>query len=159
MFIQGESCINVGSVLCVSLDSDLLSPLQPCQTIYQVFHDAVSRLIQYGVLYVAEVSFTCCPAAKCQNKVFRLKWNRDWKCLYLTEFSSKCSEPCVCVCARARLLLCVSVYSSRRTRRSWPPAPPRSHGLRSSLSPCRGGVMRRTRTATLQRSRGTATSK
>uniref|UniRef100_A0A674AJH6 Glycerol-3-phosphate acyltransferase 1, mitochondrial n=1 Tax=Salmo trutta TaxID=8032 RepID=A0A674AJH6_SALTR len=44
------------SVLCVSLDSDLLSPLplQPCQTIYQVFHDAVSRLIQYGVLYVAE---------------------------------------------------------------------------------------------------------
>lgn len=29
---------------------------QPCQTIYQVFHDAVTRLIQYGVLYVAEVS-------------------------------------------------------------------------------------------------------
>uniref|UniRef100_A0A667YUW8 Glycerol-3-phosphate acyltransferase 1, mitochondrial n=1 Tax=Myripristis murdjan TaxID=586833 RepID=A0A667YUW8_9TELE len=27
---------------------------QPCQTIYQVFHDAVTRLIQYGVLYVAE---------------------------------------------------------------------------------------------------------
>ncbi|XP_017294774.1 glycerol-3-phosphate acyltransferase 1, mitochondrial [Kryptolebias marmoratus] len=26
----------------------------PCQTIYQVFHDAVTRLIQYGVLYVAE---------------------------------------------------------------------------------------------------------
>ncbi|KAG7492470.1 hypothetical protein MATL_G00015000 [Megalops atlanticus] len=26
----------------------------PCQMIYQVFHDAVSRLIQYGVLYVAE---------------------------------------------------------------------------------------------------------
>lgn len=29
--------------------------LQPCQTIYQVFHEAVTRLIQYGVLYVAEV--------------------------------------------------------------------------------------------------------
>uniref|UniRef100_A0A3Q4HM03 Glycerol-3-phosphate acyltransferase 1, mitochondrial n=1 Tax=Neolamprologus brichardi TaxID=32507 RepID=A0A3Q4HM03_NEOBR len=26
----------------------------PCQTIYQVFHDTVTRLIQYGVLYVAE---------------------------------------------------------------------------------------------------------
>uniref|UniRef100_H3CHC7 Glycerol-3-phosphate acyltransferase 1, mitochondrial n=1 Tax=Tetraodon nigroviridis TaxID=99883 RepID=H3CHC7_TETNG len=26
----------------------------PCQTLYQVFHDAVTRLIQYGVLYVAE---------------------------------------------------------------------------------------------------------
>uniref|UniRef100_A0A3Q3WT59 Glycerol-3-phosphate acyltransferase 1, mitochondrial n=1 Tax=Mola mola TaxID=94237 RepID=A0A3Q3WT59_MOLML len=26
----------------------------PCQTIYQVLHDAVTRLIQYGVLYVAE---------------------------------------------------------------------------------------------------------
>lgn len=26
----------------------------PCQTIYQVFHEAVTRLIQYGVLYVAE---------------------------------------------------------------------------------------------------------
>lgn len=33
-----------------------LSTPQPCQTIYQVFHDAVTRLIQYGVLYVAEVS-------------------------------------------------------------------------------------------------------
>lgn len=33
-----------------------LSVPQPCQTIYQVFHDAVTRLIQYGVLYVAEVS-------------------------------------------------------------------------------------------------------
>uniref|UniRef100_A0A4W6BU99 Glycerol-3-phosphate acyltransferase 1, mitochondrial n=1 Tax=Lates calcarifer TaxID=8187 RepID=A0A4W6BU99_LATCA len=31
-----------------------LSTPQPCQTIYQVFHDAVTRLIQYGVLYVAE---------------------------------------------------------------------------------------------------------
>lgn len=29
---------------------------QPCQTIYQVLNDAVTRLIQYGVLYVAEVS-------------------------------------------------------------------------------------------------------
>uniref|UniRef100_A0A6Q2YW74 Glycerol-3-phosphate acyltransferase 1, mitochondrial n=1 Tax=Esox lucius TaxID=8010 RepID=A0A6Q2YW74_ESOLU len=38
------------------LDSDncLFFLPQPCQTIYQVFHDAVSRLIQYGVLYVAE---------------------------------------------------------------------------------------------------------
>uniref|UniRef100_A0A1A8FXP0 Glycerol-3-phosphate acyltransferase 1, mitochondrial n=1 Tax=Nothobranchius korthausae TaxID=1143690 RepID=A0A1A8FXP0_9TELE len=26
----------------------------PCLTVYQVFHDAVTRLIQYGVLYVAE---------------------------------------------------------------------------------------------------------
>ncbi|KAM9816703.1 glycerol-3-phosphate acyltransferase 1, mitochondrial [Neosynchiropus ocellatus] len=26
----------------------------PCQTIYQVFHDAVTRLLQYGVLYIAE---------------------------------------------------------------------------------------------------------
>ncbi|KAM9336689.1 glycerol-3-phosphate acyltransferase 1, mitochondrial [Symphorus nematophorus] len=26
----------------------------PCQTIYQVLHDAVTRLIQYGVLYIAE---------------------------------------------------------------------------------------------------------
>lgn len=34
----------------------LLFVLQPCQTLYQVFHDAVTRLIQYGVLYVAEVS-------------------------------------------------------------------------------------------------------
>uniref|UniRef100_A0A8C8JCZ7 Glycerol-3-phosphate acyltransferase 1, mitochondrial n=1 Tax=Oncorhynchus tshawytscha TaxID=74940 RepID=A0A8C8JCZ7_ONCTS len=44
------------SVLCVSLSivTFCLLHLQPCQTIYQVFHDAVSRLIQYGVLYVAE---------------------------------------------------------------------------------------------------------
>uniref|UniRef100_A0A7N8X826 Glycerol-3-phosphate acyltransferase 1, mitochondrial n=1 Tax=Mastacembelus armatus TaxID=205130 RepID=A0A7N8X826_9TELE len=33
----------------------LFSPIpQPCQTIYQVFQDAVTRLVQYGVLYVAE---------------------------------------------------------------------------------------------------------
>uniref|UniRef100_A0A8C7FV77 Glycerol-3-phosphate acyltransferase 1, mitochondrial n=1 Tax=Oncorhynchus kisutch TaxID=8019 RepID=A0A8C7FV77_ONCKI len=59
----GESCIIVGSTLylpqylyCVSLSivTFCLLHLQPCQTIYQVFHDAVSRLIQYGVLYVAE---------------------------------------------------------------------------------------------------------
>uniref|UniRef100_A0A672GC41 Glycerol-3-phosphate acyltransferase 1, mitochondrial n=1 Tax=Salarias fasciatus TaxID=181472 RepID=A0A672GC41_SALFA len=33
--------------------SFLFKPL-PCQTIYQVLHDAVTRLLQYGVLYVAE---------------------------------------------------------------------------------------------------------
>uniref|UniRef100_A0A672MZT2 Glycerol-3-phosphate acyltransferase 1, mitochondrial n=1 Tax=Sinocyclocheilus grahami TaxID=75366 RepID=A0A672MZT2_SINGR len=27
---------------------------QPCQTLYQVFHDAITRLIEYGVLIVAE---------------------------------------------------------------------------------------------------------
>lgn len=44
-------------VSCFSVSlSLLLSVPQPCQTIYQVFHDAVTRLIQYGVLYVAEVS-------------------------------------------------------------------------------------------------------
>uniref|UniRef100_A0A673AE69 Glycerol-3-phosphate acyltransferase 1, mitochondrial n=1 Tax=Sphaeramia orbicularis TaxID=375764 RepID=A0A673AE69_9TELE len=36
------------------VESNFLSVPQPCQTIYQVFHDAVTRLIQYGVLYVAE---------------------------------------------------------------------------------------------------------
>lgn len=32
------------------------SCFQPCQTVYQVLHDAVTRLIQYGVLIVAEVT-------------------------------------------------------------------------------------------------------
>uniref|UniRef100_A0A3Q2QRP5 Glycerol-3-phosphate acyltransferase 1, mitochondrial n=1 Tax=Fundulus heteroclitus TaxID=8078 RepID=A0A3Q2QRP5_FUNHE len=31
-----------------------VSAARPCQTIYQVLNDAVSRLIQYGVLYVAD---------------------------------------------------------------------------------------------------------
>lgn len=29
--------------------------LQPCQVIYQVCHESVERLIQYGILLVAEV--------------------------------------------------------------------------------------------------------
>ncbi|XP_077407318.1 glycerol-3-phosphate acyltransferase 1, mitochondrial isoform X3 [Vanacampus margaritifer] len=36
----------------------------PCQTIYQVFHDAVTRLIQYGVLYVAETRRNSAPVPR-----------------------------------------------------------------------------------------------
>uniref|UniRef100_A0A7N8XMX1 Glycerol-3-phosphate acyltransferase 1, mitochondrial n=1 Tax=Mastacembelus armatus TaxID=205130 RepID=A0A7N8XMX1_9TELE len=41
----------VVSSLC---SSSAISLILPCQTIYQVFQDAVTRLVQYGVLYVAE---------------------------------------------------------------------------------------------------------
>lgn len=56
-----SSKYNYNSCL-VSCLPPLLSVPQPCQTIYQVFHDTVTRLIQYGVLYVAEVSLqsSCC---------------------------------------------------------------------------------------------------
>lgn len=59
-YIIKTTCTLVSMVTC-----SLCVP-QPCQTIYQVFHDAVTRLIQYGVLYVAEVSrqivllISCC---------------------------------------------------------------------------------------------------
>lgn len=43
------------AVHLATLNSASFFFLQPCQTIYQVFHEAVTRLIQYGVLYVAEV--------------------------------------------------------------------------------------------------------
>ncbi|KAI4807800.1 hypothetical protein KUCAC02_027585, partial [Chaenocephalus aceratus] len=42
--------------------------LNPCQTIYQVFHDAIARLIQYGVLYVAEED---------QEELKPLSWRSD----------------------------------------------------------------------------------
>uniref|UniRef100_A0A8C4GP23 Glycerol-3-phosphate acyltransferase 1, mitochondrial n=1 Tax=Dicentrarchus labrax TaxID=13489 RepID=A0A8C4GP23_DICLA len=41
-------------MLSREVDLVLCAQSGPCQTIYQVFHDAVTRLIQYGVLYVAE---------------------------------------------------------------------------------------------------------
>lgn len=56
----------------------LLTVPQPCQTIYQVLHDAVTRLIQYGVLYVAEVSLqmltltTSKKKKKCKNWFWEL---------------------------------------------------------------------------------------
>uniref|UniRef100_A0AAX7UK02 Glycerol-3-phosphate acyltransferase 1, mitochondrial n=1 Tax=Astatotilapia calliptera TaxID=8154 RepID=A0AAX7UK02_ASTCA len=50
--IIGKLCQQYYVLFCVS--TSLLSVPQPCQTIYQVFHDTVTRLIQYGVLYVAE---------------------------------------------------------------------------------------------------------
>uniref|UniRef100_A0A8C7FUU1 Glycerol-3-phosphate acyltransferase 1, mitochondrial n=1 Tax=Oncorhynchus kisutch TaxID=8019 RepID=A0A8C7FUU1_ONCKI len=87
---HGESCIIVGSTLylpqylyCVSLSivTFCLLHLQPCQTIYQVFHDAVSRLIQYGVLYVAEdqEELTPSPTEEPWPKKFPepLSWRSD----------------------------------------------------------------------------------
>uniref|UniRef100_A0A3Q3MGS3 Glycerol-3-phosphate acyltransferase 1, mitochondrial n=1 Tax=Mastacembelus armatus TaxID=205130 RepID=A0A3Q3MGS3_9TELE len=44
----------VSSLCSSSAISLILVDLFPCQTIYQVFQDAVTRLVQYGVLYVAE---------------------------------------------------------------------------------------------------------
>lgn len=34
--------------------------VQPCQVIYQVCHESVERLIQYGILLVAEVKWQRC---------------------------------------------------------------------------------------------------
>ncbi|XP_013863084.1 glycerol-3-phosphate acyltransferase 1, mitochondrial isoform X2 [Austrofundulus limnaeus] len=54
----------------------------PCQTIYQVFHDAVTRLIQYGVLYVAEEDqeeLSSSPSDELWPKKFSepLSWRSD----------------------------------------------------------------------------------
>uniref|UniRef100_A0AAQ5ZKE7 Glycerol-3-phosphate acyltransferase 1, mitochondrial n=1 Tax=Amphiprion ocellaris TaxID=80972 RepID=A0AAQ5ZKE7_AMPOC len=51
----------------------------PCQTIYQVFHDTVTRLIQYGVLYVAEHLIIPSPTEETWPKKFSepLSWRSD----------------------------------------------------------------------------------
>uniref|UniRef100_A0AAX7V9G1 Glycerol-3-phosphate acyltransferase 1, mitochondrial n=1 Tax=Astatotilapia calliptera TaxID=8154 RepID=A0AAX7V9G1_ASTCA len=51
----------------------------PCQTIYQVFHDTVTRLIQYGVLYVAEEELSPSPTDEPWPKKFAepLSWRSD----------------------------------------------------------------------------------
>uniref|UniRef100_A0A8D3C2Z0 Glycerol-3-phosphate acyltransferase 1, mitochondrial n=1 Tax=Scophthalmus maximus TaxID=52904 RepID=A0A8D3C2Z0_SCOMX len=51
----------------------------PCQTIYQVLHDAVTRLIQYGVLYVAEEELSPSPTEEPWSKKFPepLSWRSD----------------------------------------------------------------------------------
>nr|XP_057917502.1 glycerol-3-phosphate acyltransferase 1, mitochondrial isoform X2 [Doryrhamphus excisus] len=62
---QSQSCVSAGFPIsqeklirkAAGLSHFLVNEVavaSPCQTIYQVFHDAVTRLIQYGVLYVAE---------------------------------------------------------------------------------------------------------
>ncbi|KAJ7984595.1 hypothetical protein DPEC_G00356410 [Dallia pectoralis] len=51
--LSQERLIRVAAGLSHFLTNEV-AVAPPCQTIYQVFHDAVSRLIQYGVLYVAE---------------------------------------------------------------------------------------------------------
>uniref|UniRef100_A0A7N6F7L6 Glycerol-3-phosphate acyltransferase 1, mitochondrial n=1 Tax=Anabas testudineus TaxID=64144 RepID=A0A7N6F7L6_ANATE len=52
--VKGTDCSRSNPKLFLHSPSLSVSDPQPCQTIYQVFHDAVTRLIQYGVLYVAE---------------------------------------------------------------------------------------------------------
>uniref|UniRef100_A0A8C6Q369 Glycerol-3-phosphate acyltransferase 1, mitochondrial n=1 Tax=Nothobranchius furzeri TaxID=105023 RepID=A0A8C6Q369_NOTFU len=53
----------------------------PCLTVYQVFHDAVTRLIQYGVLYVAEdqEELSSSPSEEPWPKKFSepLSWRSD----------------------------------------------------------------------------------
>uniref|UniRef100_A0A7N9AP73 Glycerol-3-phosphate acyltransferase 1, mitochondrial n=1 Tax=Mastacembelus armatus TaxID=205130 RepID=A0A7N9AP73_9TELE len=51
----------------------------PCQTIYQVFQDAVTRLVQYGVLYVAEEELSPSPTEEPWPKKFPepLSWRSD----------------------------------------------------------------------------------
>uniref|UniRef100_A0A8C1K0Y3 Glycerol-3-phosphate acyltransferase 1, mitochondrial n=1 Tax=Cyprinus carpio TaxID=7962 RepID=A0A8C1K0Y3_CYPCA len=51
----------------------------PCQTLYQVFHDAVTRLIEYGVLIVAEDQEELSPSEEPWPKKFpeALAWRSD----------------------------------------------------------------------------------
>ncbi|XP_026882032.2 glycerol-3-phosphate acyltransferase 1, mitochondrial [Electrophorus electricus] len=51
--LSQESLIRRAAGLSHFLSNEVLVA-QPCQTVYQVFHEAVTRLIQYGVLIVAE---------------------------------------------------------------------------------------------------------
>ncbi|KAJ8284607.1 hypothetical protein COCON_G00034570 [Conger conger] len=51
--VSQEQLIRKAAGLSHFLSNEVAVAL-PCQMIYQVFHDAVTRLIQYGVLYVAE---------------------------------------------------------------------------------------------------------
>uniref|UniRef100_A0A8C2AND1 Glycerol-3-phosphate acyltransferase 1, mitochondrial n=1 Tax=Cyprinus carpio TaxID=7962 RepID=A0A8C2AND1_CYPCA len=51
----------------------------PCQTLYQVFHDAITRLIEYGVLIVAEDQEELSPSEEPWPKKFpeALAWRSD----------------------------------------------------------------------------------
>lgn len=127
------SCLYLALILANNTkhnSSLLLSVPQPCQTIYQVFHDAVTRLIQYGVLYVAEVSLQIRTSLLVdKNKTLTDAWS--WLC-------------CAYVCYR-------------RIRKNWAPAPQRNLGPKSSPSPYPGEVTRRTKIVTLEKSKEIAT--
>lgn len=55
----GNWCVSVmgitDAIFYFMLFSAFYFVLQPCQVIYQVCHESVERLIQYGILLVAEV--------------------------------------------------------------------------------------------------------
>ncbi|XP_005815239.1 glycerol-3-phosphate acyltransferase 1, mitochondrial [Xiphophorus maculatus] len=53
LLLSQERLIHKAAGLSLFLTNEV-AVASPCQTIYQVLNDAVSRLIQYGVLYVAE---------------------------------------------------------------------------------------------------------
>ncbi|KAM9424983.1 glycerol-3-phosphate acyltransferase 1, mitochondrial isoform 2-T2 [Pholidichthys leucotaenia] len=53
LLLSQERLIRKAAALSLFLINEV-AVAPPCQTIYQVFHDAVTRLIQYGVLYVAD---------------------------------------------------------------------------------------------------------
>uniref|UniRef100_A0A6Q2X771 Glycerol-3-phosphate acyltransferase 1, mitochondrial n=1 Tax=Esox lucius TaxID=8010 RepID=A0A6Q2X771_ESOLU len=74
--LSQERLIRVAAGLSHFLTNEV-AVAPPCQTIYQVFHDAVSRLIQYGVLYVAEEELS--PTEEPWPKKFPepLSWRSD----------------------------------------------------------------------------------
>ncbi|KAJ8365230.1 hypothetical protein SKAU_G00140610 [Synaphobranchus kaupii] len=79
--VSQEQLIRKAAGLSHFLSNEVAVAL-PCQMIYQVFHDAVSRLIQYGVLYVAEEDqeeLSPSPTEEPWPKKFRepLSWRSD----------------------------------------------------------------------------------
>uniref|UniRef100_A0AAY5EEJ7 Glycerol-3-phosphate acyltransferase 1, mitochondrial n=1 Tax=Electrophorus electricus TaxID=8005 RepID=A0AAY5EEJ7_ELEEL len=74
--LSQESLIRRAAGLSHFLSNEVLVA-QPCQTVYQVFHEAVTRLIQYGVLIVAEEELS--PSEEPWPKKFPepLAWRSD----------------------------------------------------------------------------------
>lgn len=62
--------VAVMGVMDVTFSLHSFYVVQPCQVIYQVCHESVERLIQYGILLVAEVKWQRC----CRSGVLYYGW-------------------------------------------------------------------------------------
>uniref|UniRef100_A0AAY4EZ24 Glycerol-3-phosphate acyltransferase 1, mitochondrial n=1 Tax=Denticeps clupeoides TaxID=299321 RepID=A0AAY4EZ24_9TELE len=76
--LSQERLIHRAAGLAHLLSNEVLVAM-PCQTIYQVFHDAVTRLIQYGIMVVAEEELSPSPTKESWPKPFPepLSWRSD----------------------------------------------------------------------------------
>ncbi|XP_032889868.1 glycerol-3-phosphate acyltransferase 1, mitochondrial isoform X1 [Amblyraja radiata] len=76
--VSQERLVRTAADLCHLLSNEVIVGL-PCQAVYQVFNDAVSKFIQYGILLVAEEDLSPSPTEETWANKYPdgLSWRSD----------------------------------------------------------------------------------